>query len=129
MRSGSSELVDQMTRYSSRKDLGLGMLKLSNFWHEVRLSCLRHLPYSKSIWARIHKEEVGKHGFCPVNSNMEDLEEAKKLITNLVWYEIYGTLIKCKYNIVNLHPVEFLTIPINQELDMTTNFNGIQQGW
>ena len=56
------------------------MLKLADFWLSLRLSWLRRLPYTKSIWGKLYKEEVGKLCFCPVSLNMEDLAKAKTQI-------------------------------------------------
>ena len=82
---GNRSPVDQKTRYASKSENGLGMLKLADFWLSLRLSWLRRLPYTKSIWGKLHKEEVGKLCFCPVSSNMEDLVKAKIRIKNPVW--------------------------------------------
>ena len=121
--------VDQKTRYLSKSENGLGMLKLAHFLMALQLSWLRILPYTKSVWGKWHKEEVGKLCFCPVNSSLEDLEKAKIIIKNSVRRDIYCALLKCRANYVGLHPEEFLTIPINKEPDLTANFIGIQQDW
>ena len=92
-------------------------------------SWLRRLPYTKSIKGELKREEVGKLCFCPVNSNMEDLEKAKMSIKNPVWKDIYCALLKCRTNYVTLHPEEFLTILVNKEPELTANFTGLQQGW
>ena len=121
--------VDQKTRYVSKKENGLGMLKIVDFWMALRLSWLKRLPYTKSFWGKLHREEVGKLGFCPVNSHKEDLEKAKMSIKNPVWKDIYCALLKCRTNYVTLHPEEFLTIPVTKEPVLTANFTGLQQGW
>ena len=121
--------VDQKTRYASKSENGLGMLKLADFWTALRLSWLRRLPYTMSVWGKLHKEEVCKLCFCPVSSNMEDLVKDKARIKNPVWRDIYYALLKCRINYVTLHPVEILTIPNNKEPDLTSNFAGIQQDW
>ena len=91
-----------------------GRLKLADFWTALHLSWLRRLPYTKSVWEKLHKEEVGKLCFCSVISNVEDLEKAKTIIKNPIWRDIY---------------CEFLTLLINKEPDLTAYFIGIQQGW
>ena len=105
------------------------MLKLADFWHSVRLSWLIRLSYTKSVWGKIHREEAGKHSFCPVNSNFKDLETARKNITDPVCKEICRALLKCRNNMINMYLEEFLNIPINKKTDITSNFTGIQQGW
>ena len=42
--------VYQKTRYTSKSENGHGMLKLADFW----------TPYTKSVWGKLHKKEVGK---------------------------------------------------------------------
>ena len=65
--------------------------------------------------------------FCPVSSNMEDLTKAKTRIKNPIWRDIYCALLKCRISYVTLNPEETLTIHINKEPDLTSNFTGIQQ--
>ena len=98
------------------------MLKLASFWTAL---WLRRLLYTKSVLGKLHKEEVGKLCFCPVNSNLEDLEKDKTIIKNPVLRDIYCALLKCRINYVTLHPKQFLTIPINKEHDLPANFIGI----
>ena len=44
-------ITDKVTRYMSKKDGGLGMIKLDHFWKSIKMSWLRILSFSKSTWA------------------------------------------------------------------------------
>ena len=46
------------TRYMSKKDLGLGMLRVDPFWKAIKMSWLRRLAHSKSTRAQLHKAET-----------------------------------------------------------------------
>ena len=72
------QAVDQMTRYNSRLENGLGMLRISDFRQSVKLSWLRRLPYTQATWGKLHREETGNLTFCLINSNLESLEAARK---------------------------------------------------
>ena len=48
-------VTDKRTRYASKTDLGLGMLKVDHFWKAIKMSWLRGLSFSKSTWAQLHK--------------------------------------------------------------------------
>ena len=60
------------------KENGLGLNKVANFWGAVKLSWLRRLPYTKSLWKSIHKEGVGNMMFDPICCNLDQLITAKK---------------------------------------------------
>ena len=92
---GNRGPVDKKTRYVRKSENELGKLKLANFWLALHLSWLRRLPYTKSVWGKLHKAEVGKLCFCPVNANLEDLIKVKTRIKNPVWRDIYCALLKC----------------------------------
>ena len=64
--------VDQQAKHTCQKELGLRTLKLKDIWTTLCLSWLRRLPYFKPVQEKLHREEVGKLGFCPVNSKTED---------------------------------------------------------
>ena len=67
--------------------------------------------------------------FDPTTYNLDLLCAAKKSIKNPVWEEIYKNLRKCRLNVVRVYPVEYLTIPVNGEPDITKNFNSVKQDW
>ena len=46
---------------------------------------------------------------------MEKLEGAKKIIKNPVGSKIYSTLKKCRNNVLQICPEEFLSIPVCEE--------------
>ena len=52
----SCRSVDQMPRYNYKRENGLGMLRISDFWQSVGLSGLRRLPYTKATWGKLHCE-------------------------------------------------------------------------
>ena len=43
-------VTDKTTRYMSKKDLGLGILKVDHIWKAIKMSWLRRLSFSKSTW-------------------------------------------------------------------------------
>ena len=51
-------VTDKVTRYMSKKDRGLRMIKIDNFWKSIKMSWLRRLSFSKSTWAELHKAET-----------------------------------------------------------------------
>ena len=87
---------DKETRYLSKKENGLGMLKLSVFWRSVRRSWLRRQTTTKSTWKMLHLEEVDDDLFNPINSNMDSLEGKIAKMMNPVWKEIYSALMRCQ---------------------------------
>ena len=91
------------------------------------MSWLRRLVSSISTWKRLHIEEARKDIFNPVNSNMESSEANKRRMTNPVWKDIYSALLKCRNHIVDIHPEECTSFPINGKPDLTINHCGVQQ--
>ena len=87
------------------------------------------LPYTHATWRKLSCEETGNLTFCPKKSNLESLEAAWKKMTNPVWCEIYGALIRCRRNIITVYPEEYVTFPIKGEPDITKSNTGIQQNW
>ena len=104
------------------------MIKIGNFWRSVRLSWLRRLPFSKSTWAQLYKQEIGKFTFNPTNVTMND-RKAKQKNQNPVWRDIYVALLTCRKNVLKIHPEEYLAIPICGEPDLTSNNEDIKQAW
>ena len=113
----------------TKKDNGLGMIKINTFWQAIKMSWLRRLSTSSSTWAKLHKLETKNCTFDPTSSNMEQLIRAKNMIKNSVWKDIYDALLTCRRNIVCKYPKEFLSVPINGEMLITKNFNPINQPW
>ena len=74
----SPNVVDLKTIYTPVKENGLGLHRVADFWDTVKLSWLRILPYTKSLWKGIHKEEVGYPMFDPICYNLDQLTTAKK---------------------------------------------------
>ena len=56
--------------------------------------------------------------FYLIKSNLESLDDARRKLTNPVWQEIYAALIKCRNNILTVHPEEYVTVLINGEPDL-----------
>ena len=83
-------MVDRTTRYMGRKELGLGMIHISHFWKAIKMSWLRRLTYSKSTWAKLHREETKPNTFNTMTSSWTGLEMARSQSSNLVWKDIYG---------------------------------------
>ena len=50
MHEGSPSVVNLKTIYTPIKENGLGLHKVADFWGAVKLSWLRKLSYSKSLW-------------------------------------------------------------------------------
>ena len=61
IREGSPKVVDVKTLYTSVKNDGLGLHKVA-----VKLSWLRHFPYTKLLWKALHLVHVGDAGFNPM---------------------------------------------------------------
>ena len=111
----------------TKKEGGLGMIKINTFWRAVRMSWLRRLKHSKSTWAILHHTETKPFAFNPVTSNMEHLTKARNLTKNLVWRDIYDSLLTCRRNILFRYPNEYLSIPVNGEPLITKA--PINQSW
>ena len=122
-------VADRTTRYMGRKDLGLGMLRITHFWKAIKMSWLRRLTYSKSTWAELHRAETKPYTFNPMTSSWTSLEMARSQSNNLVWREIYGALLSCRRSLTKANPTEFLTLPVNGEPYTTKNNVAIQQDW
>ena len=86
--------------------------KVADFWSTIKMSWLRRLPYTKSLWRNLHVEEVGNAVFNPMDYNMDMLEVAKKRIKNPVWAEVYSSLKKIRRNVLDICTEEFLSIPL-----------------
>ena len=88
---GSPVVVDQKTIYTPVKENGLGLHRVANFWGAVKLSWLRRLPYTKSLWKSIHREEVGYTMFDPISYYLDHLTTAKKELKTLFVREFTKT--------------------------------------
>ena len=82
-----------------------------------------------STWANLHRQETKPFTFNPITSTSNDLEEAHNRTNNLVWRDIYDSLIVCRGNVVYCHPIEYLTILIDGELSLARNFVSVNQFW
>ena len=58
LKDNNPSVTNKVTRYMSKEDGGLGMIKINNFWRSIKMSWLRRLPFSKSTWAELHKVET-----------------------------------------------------------------------
>ena len=56
-------VTDKTTRYTSKKDLGLGMIKVDYFWKAIKMSWLRRLSFSKFTWVELHKAKTKPYTF------------------------------------------------------------------
>ena len=73
------------------------MIKLADFWTNLKLYWLRRHHYTKIVKSKIHnKGEVGLNSFCPVSYNIERFEKTRKR-GNPIWREIYITLNPARY--------------------------------
>ena len=126
---GSPSVVNLKTIYTPIKENGLRLYKVADFWGAVKLSWLQRLPYSKSLWMHLHREEAGNTMFNPMTYNFDMLCAAKKKIKKPIWTEIYENLRKFRLNIVRVYPAEYLTLPVHGEPDITGNFSSIKQDW
>ena len=77
----------------------------------------------------MHSAETRPYTFNPATSNMDELIKAKNMTKNLVWKDIYDSLLNCRRNIIFHHPNVFLSIPINGEQIITKNFSPVNQPW
>ena len=93
-------VTDKTTRYMTKEEGGLGMITINIFWRAIRMSWLRRLNNSKSTWAILHQTETKPHTFNPITSNMEQLTKARNKTRNLVWRDIYDSLLTCRRNIL-----------------------------
>ena len=91
------------------------------------MSWLHRLPYTKSLWKAIHNEEAGDAVFDPICYNFDKLVTAKKRIRNPEWSKVYENLKKCRLSVVRAYPIEFLTIPVTGEPDISKNFTSVKQ--
>ena len=80
---GSPNVVNLKIIYTSIKENGLGLHKVANFWEAVKLSWLQRLPYSKSLWKSLHKEETGNTMYDPITYNLDLLCSAKQVSKTL----------------------------------------------
>ena len=122
-------VTDKTTRYMSKKDEGLGMIKIDHFWKAIKMSWLRRLYFSKSTWAELHKAETKPNTFNPISSNWSEIETAKSRMNNPIWKEIYDALLTCRKNLLKANPLELLTLLVNGEPYITKNNTSIQQPW
>ena len=53
--------------------------------------------------------------------------KAKNKSKNLLWKEIYGAILACRLNILEISPAEYLTVSLNGEPLITKNMTAIQQ--
>ena len=105
------------------------MLRINYFWKAVKMTWLSKLTYLKSNWAVLHKAETKWCTFDLMTSNLSKIELARSKMDNLVWKEIYGTLLACSKNIVKASPLEFISLPVNGEPYITGNNVAMQQAW
>ena len=103
------------------------MLKINHFWRSIKMSWLRRLSFSKSTWANLHKAETRPYTYDPITANWNDLEIARNKISNLVWRDVYDSLMTCRKNVVHVQPLEYLTFPVNGEPSITKNNNSVKQ--
>ena len=64
-----------------------------------------------------------------MTSTSSDLEEARNMTKNLVWRDIYDSLILYRRNEVIHSPIEFLSLPVNGEPAITRNYTPVNQHW
>ena len=112
-------VVDDVTRHMLKKLGGLGMIDINLFWQALRMSWLRRQINSNATWAKLHRDETIPFTFNPISSNYEDLLKAKTVCKNSFWKDIYASLLLCRRNVLNIHPEEFITLPINREPQIT----------
>ena len=48
---------------------------------------------------------------------------------NLVWRDIYDSLILCRRNEVIFNPIEYLSLSVNGEPSITRNYMPVNQHW
>ena len=129
MNDNNPSVTDKVTHYMTKKDGGLGLIKINHFRWSIKMSWLKRLPFSKSTWAELHKAETKPQTYNPITTNWVDIETAKTKMTNPVWKEIYDSLLVCRRNLLGVDPLEYLTIPINGEPYLTKNFTAIKHTW
>ena len=105
----------------SKKKNGLGMIKTNHFWRSVRMFWLRRLSISNSTWDNLHKIETKLCTFNPITYSWKDLEYAWNNMNNIVQREIYDLLSTCRKNGISIHPLEYLSVPINGGPSLTIN--------
>ena len=93
------------------------------------MSCLRRLTFSNFTWANLHRQETKLFTFNPMTSTLSDLEKARNATRNLVWKDVYDSLILCGQNEVAYNPIEFLLLPVNGEPAITRNYTSVNQHW
>ena len=106
----------------SKKDGGFVMIDIALFWKARRMSWFRRLTKSKSKLVRLQRAEVYPCAFNPKMSNYLRLNKAKSTCKNMFWKELYASLLVCRENILKMHQVEFITLPINGELLITNKW-------
>ena len=62
-----------------------------------------------------------------MTSTMSDQEKAMNKTRNLVWRDIYDSIIICRRNEVIHNPIEFLSLPVNGEPVITRNYTPVNQ--
>ena len=122
-------VTDKTSRYMTRKNNSLGMIKINNFCWSVRMSWLRRLTFSNSTWANLNRQETKTFTFNPTTSTLDDLEKARHKTSNLVWRDIHDSLMICRRNIVYSQPSEYLSVPVNGEPSLAKNFISVNQFW
>ena len=75
---GSPNVVNVKTIYTPKRENGLGLHKVADFWGAVKLSWMKRLPYSKSLWMHLHREEAGSTMFNPMTYDYDMLCAFKK---------------------------------------------------
>ena len=93
------------------------------------MSWLRRLSFSKSTWAKLHRAETKPNKYNSTSMNWFEIENDKNKMTIPVWTEIYYSLLTCRRNRLNSDPLEFLTLPVNGEPNLTKNNTAMQQPW
>ena len=73
--------------------------------------------------------ETTPYIFDPTTSNWNNLEHARNNMSNMVWRDIYDSLLTCRKNVVSIQPLEYLSIPINGEPSITINNTPVEQLW
>ena len=120
-------MTDKTTRYMRKQDLGLGMLRVDHFWKAIKMSWLKRLTFSKSTWVLLHRAETKPYTFDPMTSNWSEIKLTKIKMDNLVWKEVYGSLLACRKNLVKASLQEYLSLPVNGEPYITKNNIAVQQ--
>ena len=90
----------------------LGMIKVDPFCHSSKSSLHRRLKTSESTWAKLHKAETMHYTFHLIYLEYNCLVKAKNMCNNLVWKEIYVSLLVGTRNVLETQPEIFLILPI-----------------